>query len=80
MKKIAWMFNENEKYQKLNQLAIESDRIDATKQPKMLIAEAKTVDDIKPNKVRTVPQLQLCQHEAQSSLFFKKPGEDMARA
>jgi hypothetical protein len=31
-------------------------------------------------KIRTVPAIQMGDHDTQSSLFFRKPGEDLARA
>ena len=65
LKKVSWMFSQNEKHARLNQLAIEGGG------PKMVTSE---------DRVRTVPALQMSEGEAQSGFFFKKPGEDLARA
>ena len=67
LKKVSWMFSQNEKHAKLNQLAIEGGGVTT----KMVSSE---------DRVRTVPVLQMSEGEAQSSFFFRKPGEDFARA
>ncbi len=51
IKKIGWMFNENEKYTKLNQLAIKN----GTNSQKMLVQDG--------TKVRTLPAIQMGDHE-----------------
>lgn len=65
--KVSWMFSQNEKHARLNQLAIEN----GSGAIKMVTSE---------DKVRTVPALQMSEGEAQSSFFFRKPGENLARA
>lgn len=70
LKRISWMFIETDKYNKLNQLALEHG---AAAKHKMLVHDDQ-------QKLRTIPRIQMNEHVTQSQLFFHKPGEDLARA
>ncbi|CDW83585.1 protein dgcr14 [Stylonychia lemnae] len=75
LNKIAWMFNDHDKYANLNQLSIENQP--NLGQPKTLLSEAQQLDEVNKFNSRTVPGLTYGDHEPLSSLFFRKPEEDL---
>ena len=57
------MFNEDEKYNKLNQLALTNGRTDDN-QSLMIMSSADHHKEMNPYNTRTIPALQLPEHEA----------------
>eukprot|EP00347_Sterkiella_histriomuscorum_P000188 403376844 len=75
LNKLAWMFNDHDKYSQLNQLSIENGR--TNNQSLALLSEAQSLNEANRHNSKTIPALQFGEHQIQSQFFFRAPGEDL---